>query len=189
MPLRSAAYARTVPYMSERTTDYPGRIWVAYAPDAAAGYELDGLGDWRLIGVVVYGPTTEKLRGTRLRDLEESGGMSAGVMKQDAPPTPEQVAQARLSEQWDAERKAAKAEARRAWVRDVTKPEDLTRHDGEDPDEFYRRIARAHVALSEATDRPTQELARRAGVPYGTAAAWVSRARARGLLDEEGQQS
>jgi hypothetical protein len=194
--LRSAVFARTVADMSERTTDYPGRIWLAYGPDAAAGYEHDALGDWVLMGLVIYGPTTAKLRGARLRDLEESGGMAIHVIVQDSPPTPEQVAKAWAHHQHyykgmalvEAETAAmiaaGRAEARQHAVDQDARPEALARVDGEDPDDFYRRVAHAHRALSAVTKRPTTELARRAGVPEGTAAAWVSRARARGWIEE-----
>jgi hypothetical protein len=71
----------------------------------------------------------------------------------------------------------------------ATAPEELMRRAGESPDDFYRRIARAHRALSKGTKRPTMELGRKAGVRVGTAAAWVNRARARGLYEEEGEQT
>lgn len=52
---------------------------------------------------------------------------------------------------------------------------------GEAPDEFYARVGRVHRLLAARGKHPTATLAVMAGVPDGTAAAWVSRARARGV--------
>lgn len=173
--------------MSERTTNYPtgpeSRTWKPLSPDMAAGYERDALGDLALVGLMIYGPTTDKLRGTRLRDLERPQVIVNGI-RQEAPPTPEQIAVAwgrtqEVHELFARGRKKAQAELDAA-----TQAEELQRRDGEDPDDFYQRIARAHRILSATTRRPTAELARRAGVPAGTAAAWVSRARARGWIKD-----
>lgn len=54
---------------------------------------------------------------------------------------------------------------------------DMSRRPGESPDDFYRRISQAY----RDGGRSVKVLALRAGVPNGTAAAWVSRARARGF--------
>jgi hypothetical protein len=180
-------------------TDYPARFWVAISADGAAGYERNALGEWMLIGLVIYGPTTEKLRGTRLRGLEKfaRGNAFRDVIPQAEPPTPGQVA-----DSWSRVQSGIPAPAQlrsamepvedMAYAAEImlaTSPEALRKQDGERPDDFYRRIVRAHKALRAVTNKPTAELARRAGVPAGTAAAWVSRAKARGLFNEEGAQS
>jgi hypothetical protein len=177
----------TVWNVTGRMTDYPARFWVAISADGAAGYERNALGEWMLIGLVIYGPTTEKLRGTAFRD----------VIPQAEPPTPGQVA-----DSWSRVQSGIPAPAQlrsamepvedMAYAAEImlaTSPEALRKQDGERPDDFYRRIVRAHKALRAVTNKPTAELARRAGVPAGTAAAWVSRAKARGLFNEEGAQS
>lgn len=64
-------------------------------------------------------------------------------------------------------------------------PADLVRarDAGESSDAFYRRIALAYGYLVGAdSETPTADLAELAGVPPGTAASWVSRARSRGLI-------
>lgn len=184
--------------MGERTTDYRGRVWVPIASDVAAGYDRNALGDWVLMGLVVYGPNTAKIRGVRLRGRDQIPGTADFIssIRQETPPTPQQVAEA-----W--ERVRANDEGWREWhasledqrsavlaagkaADEAAAPELLKRRDGEAPDDFYRRIAKAHKALAAWTGRPTQFLANRAGVPEGTAAAWVSRARARGVYDDEG---
>ena len=58
----------------------------------------------------------------------------------------------------------------------------LRRIDGEQPDDFYRRIAVAHTALSRITKTPDAALAQVAQVPRGTASSWVYHARKRGHL-------
>lgn len=186
--------------VTDRITDYPDRFWRAIAVDIAAGYERNALGEWLLIGLVVYGPSTEKLRGIRLRGLDRIGAdelADSSVIPQVEPPTPDQVQQA-----WGTVPKPATFSTRSSPaiasggvgsfvvtpdVAPAITREELSRRDGESADEFYRRIARAHRALSKVTTRPTKELARIARVPPGTGAAWVSRARARGMFDEEGE--
>lgn len=62
------------------------------------------------------------------------------------------------------------------------------RRAGESADDFYRRISSAYLVLKDHTQSPAAELARIAGVPSGTVASWIHRARQRGWLDEPQQQ-
>lgn len=189
----------TVPTMSERSTDYPQRIWRPLAADIAAAYEVDPLGDLVLVGLVLFDPTAAKMRSVKLRELERVSPESIGlhVIRQYEPPTPEQVAQMWTELDLHNRVLVAPMEAGyRQWIEDgiaaTATAEELTRREGEPVEDFYRRVAKAHAFLSLASKRPTADLARRAGVPVGTATAWVSRARSRGLFegifDEEGQK-
>ncbi len=58
----------------------------------------------------------------------------------------------------------------------------LKRVPGEDPGEFYERVAHAYYLLANTTGTPTTTIAQTAGVPKTTAAAWVREARKRGFL-------
>lgn len=172
-------------------------IWKVIGADVVAGYQRDALGQWVLVGLVIYAPTTDKVRGMRLRRLERTRWFPISrSFEQDAPPSREQVASA-----WARGAAAVDMPPDRedrwlaAAIKSATRPENLKRRESDTPDDFYRRIAEAHALLSRATNRPTVELAKRAGVPAGTAAAWVSRAKARGMypsgvshsIDEQGQ--
>lgn len=205
--------------VDEHATDYRGRIWIPIAEDVAAGYLPDLLGGWALDGIVMYGPDTEKVRGLKLRGLErlDSADPSLGkAMRQDAP-TREQVAEAwsrgaatfstreggavasggRSTFAVSGDLTVTTAQQSAAIAKEVaasTAPEELSRREGESPDDFYRRIARAYTALGAAelaglSRRPLMaELAHRAGVPVGTAAAWVSRARSRDLIGKDSER-
>jgi hypothetical protein len=214
--------------VSERTIGYPARVWRVLGPDTVVGYDLDALGEYRMSALLVFAPTSEKIRTIGLRELERMPAMlAAGSIQQDNPPTPEQVGQ-----WWEKQRQAgetltpetarsiaeqaertARTLKRATWadapdsydppppaflvamiadelearklreeLAQATEPEQLARRAGESPDEFYERIARAYRVLEQLTDRPTTELARRAGVSKGTAASWLTRARQRGVL-------
>lgn len=195
---RTPLHSGTVPDVGEETTDYPSRYWRAISRDVAVGYEINALGNQHIVGVVVYRPTSDKLRDLKLRELERMEGDDHWVIRQYAPPTPGQVSDAWIRANVTVPVDASSVEGGRthpgldevqAWtweeIADLIRPEVLARQTGDSPDDFYRRIARAYSALSDVTGRPVVELAARAGVPVGTAASWVSRARARGFIDEE----
>lgn len=173
--------------VSARKDGNQGRTWVAVGEDMAAGYERDALGHMALIGLVVYSPTTAKLRDTRLRELQAMAmelsaikAMKTLSVEQDEPPSPEQ-----LASMWShIGGTNPTIEATIYAIQHATTREALTRHQGEAPDDFYGRVAAAYWLLSEVTDTPTNEIAKRAGVPPGTAASWVSRAKARGMFDK-----
>lgn len=50
------------------------------------------------------------------------------------------------------------------------------------PPEHYHQVAEVYDEALEAGDPPTQAVAHAFGVPYSTAARWVRRTRALGLL-------
>lgn len=181
----------------------PRRVWFALDPTTAASYELDELGYWNLTAVLIAGPTSERLRGFPLRAHERlAPGVWENGLAQDTPPPVENLpelhsmqafaAKADAAAQVAAKALAGIRTARREAVDAACAPEQLARRSGEPADAFYARIAVAHAALSRVTDRPTTELARRAGVVKGTAAGWVSKARARGVYPSatttEGEQ-
>lgn len=58
----------------------------------------------------------------------------------------------------------------------------LTRPTGEDPEEFYARVAEAYREYAPRTRAPAREIAVEAGVPVTTAHRWIGEARRRGLL-------
>lgn len=58
----------------------------------------------------------------------------------------------------------------------------LSRPDGQDPDEFYRLVARAYSDYAAQSNAPAKALAEEAKVPTTTAHRWVREARRRGLL-------
>lgn len=60
--------------------------------------------------------------------------------------------------------------------------EALTRPTGQDPDEFYRLVARAYSDYAAQTNAPAKALAAEAKVPTTTAHRWVREARRRGFL-------
>lgn len=181
----------TFAHMDGHETGNP--IWVAVGPDVAAGYELDLLGDYSLRGLVIYEPTTSKLRSARLRDLSTviDGADIRGLRRAEPPSAGE------LRQMWEREQHPAvftptthpdspPPEVRQAEANRLATLDLLTRKPDDSPDDFYARVVAAHEALSWITPRPTSELARRAGVPSGTAAAWVSRAKLRQPRLEEG---
>lgn len=178
--------------VNERTPETSPTIWAVLAADLAAGYAADALGDWRLIGLVTYGPTTEVLRGIRLRELELLTDLEPGLtrMRQEHPPTRERLAAAWAEHEYLQDH-AVTTEYFQTWtdlqateLEHFTSSDQLTRREGEDPNAFYARVSRAHMLLTLVTDRPIVELAKRAGVPHGTAAAWVSRARTKGIYEQ-----
>lgn len=180
LPLQS----RTLANMSERVIDNHPEFWVGFRPDAAAGYARDADGTPVLVAITVYAPTTEALRGIRLSNLQPLRATAVlKAFRQADPPSADQLRRAmpslvelkRLQEELGLTTElVAEAAARRA--EDAASPEALRRSQGEAPADFYRRVKQAHEALSLITDKPTTELAERAGVKVGTAAAWVSRA-------------
>jgi DNA-directed RNA polymerase specialized sigma24 family protein len=163
-------------------------VWVPLSGTAAAGFGTDALGDPALAAVVIYSPTSDALRSITLKGALErlSETDEHARIRQDEPPTPSQVRKAYSRMVLaDAPRDGAAAlkmpaPALLAEIEAATAPGELARRSGEPPEEFYRRIARAHDALAQVTKRPTAEIARRAGVPAGTAASWVHYARKRG---------
>lgn len=58
----------------------------------------------------------------------------------------------------------------------------LTRPDGTNPEEFYRRVAQAYAEAVVTTSKPAKVLAEEAGVPVGTVHRWIREARRRGYL-------
>jgi hypothetical protein len=79
------------------------------------------------------------------------------------------------------------ASALREWpfqelVRDDTPRTPLGRPGGQDPDEFYRRVADAYLELSRSTSKPAVAIAAEADVPVATARRWIFEARRRGAL-------
>lgn len=155
-------------------------VWVPLAADLAVAYVPDAiLGGHVLMGVVAYEPTSPKLRGIQLRQLGrmiDPAGQPAAILS-DTPPS-----RAQLAEAWTGKTPITADSSLATEVAAATAPGELARRDGEPPEAFSARIARAYRALSQATATPTTELARRAGVPVGTASAWLSHARKRGLL-------
>lgn len=65
-----------------------------------------------------------------------------------------------------------------------TKPprEPLTRPDGTDPDDFYRKVAEVYNDVVRETSAPAKVLAEEAGVPTATVHRWIFEARRRGFL-------
>ena len=114
--------------MWEPLDNQPG-VWISRdASGAVASLRIDD-------------PTTQRIRGVRLRPLPIRRTRRAFTLPTDLPP--------------------------------------IGRVPGESPDDFYARIRIVHALLSELTDAPTSALADWAGVPIGTAAAWMHRARKR----------
>lgn len=58
----------------------------------------------------------------------------------------------------------------------------LTRPDGKDPDQFYRRVAQAFGDAEAVRQSPALAIATEAGVPLATARGWIREARRRGAL-------
>ncbi|MFF0746571.1 hypothetical protein ACFYVL_39900 [Streptomyces sp. NPDC004111] len=58
----------------------------------------------------------------------------------------------------------------------------LTRPGKDDPDGFYKLVARAHREAAAQTARPAPVLAEEAGVPVATVRRWIAEARRRGHL-------
>lgn len=58
----------------------------------------------------------------------------------------------------------------------------LSRPEGVERDEFYRRVADAYVDLVRSTGKPAVAMAQEAGVPVATARRWIYEARRRGAL-------
>jgi hypothetical protein len=160
----------------------------------AAGYERNALGEYLLFGLVTYGPTTAKLRGIRLREIDSytAAGNRYGVVVAHGttPPSPDQV-----RENWAQTTAMDVADSRNEgrgfntdqYLDALAGLDTSPRHASEPAEEFYARIVRAHETLAEVTDKPTAALAALAGVPVGTAASWVSRARARAASKEDPQ--
>lgn len=184
--------------VNERKTNNRGRLWLPLAADTAAAYEPDALGGYSLVALVIYSPDASKLRRLKMRELER---VERETLLGKSPwPSFDPPTQGQLAGMWNNLRLHGEMvdgihSRFLGWVADqiseTTAPGMLTRRDGEDPDAFYRRIAIAHIYLSNATRRPTAELAQRAGVPVGRATVWVSRARSRGIYDQvlEGMQN
>lgn len=183
-------------YLDPQPTAKPHQFWVAVSSYVAAGYERTTLGEYRLFGLVTYGPTTAKLRAVKLRGIDtyRKGGNRYGVVIEGQdPPGPEAV-----RDSWAQITAMDVALARNAGrgfeigeYADALDELDVEeRRDDEGAEAFYSRIARAHLALAEVSDKPTAKLADLARVPVGTAASWVSRARAKGLYGNstEGEQ-
>lgn len=58
----------------------------------------------------------------------------------------------------------------------------LTRPDGKDPDQFYRRVAQAYGDAEAQRRSPAVAIAAEAGVPLATARGWIRESRRRGSL-------
>lgn len=191
--------------MSEQQAGAQPTIWVGLSASAAAGYARDSDGTPRLAAVIVYSPTAEAMRGIRIAGLDLLTLLASGgpVFTRKQPPTPDELLDGEsrraakrrgspslveIAKQYReslnlTEDMISPAAAER--VERATAPGLLQRRSGEPAGEFYARIRAAHDALSRVTDKPTTELARRAGVPVGTAAAWVSRAKS---IADKGEQ-
>lgn len=63
-----------------------------------------------------------------------------------------------------------------------TKRPPLSRPDGADPDDFYRRVADAYHDVLQRSGRVAPALAEEAGVPVATVRRWIQESRRRGFL-------
>jgi len=181
--------------------------WVSPEPGVVVGYQRDAAGIERLIGVLVYDPTAERVRTLPLRkyarrsprpstladavELEQQGvkldGGSFGFAGMwPAPPTSSELeaAWARVHRNLEALAMVAESNAGLSTLGStMATPEALRRVDGEPAAEFYWRVSVAYKWLDRQGRTPTSDIAEIAKVPHTTAAKWVREARVRGLLE------
>lgn len=190
--------------MSEQTTG--NHVWAALGDGRVAGYLKGSDGTWRLLSLLVYRPTSERMRDSGLADLTrvvdvrtvagkaprsrkpgqrvflahqagDGTGVGALAWWGPAPPTEQEVADAIAAHE---EAKSNGVPVK--WGPDtVPTKANLTRRAGETPDEFYGRIASVWVRLElEGSRHPAKDMTEISGVKSGTMAKWVHEARRRG---------